>query len=711
VATVPFSGVPEREPQFRPTPDVGIAATPAAFGVNVAQAVGHLGEVQEGAGKELFGRAIAFQELDQHAAANAGIAEFQNQTIKKEIDFYNLEGKAAKDGIDPFLKDLDASRDQIGQSMPSPYAKFLYDQESRQSRFRSAWYAGMHAANQFKRYQIGAADAGIKAAQDSIELNPDDKAGVAAQIKVIEDRENSKADLAGLSPEERHQKTFDAVSTAVIGQIQGFARKGDPRAVTLLNEAIAEKRIAGSRVAGVQAFVENQLGTVGARHGASEVMTGENLQWGTGKLSDAALLNGLKSSEGGYYGFRGPTVTDKSGHKGQALGHFGVMSYNLQGFLRDAGMPAMTEDEFLHNPTAQDQLALFKMKDYQNRFGSANRAAMAWFGGEGSAYVQPGSIADKNMNGLTYLKNFNHGAAHGATLDEKVAQGNSWADSHMPGDDYLRERLSQQIETLHNNDLRIRKDTEFNNEQSIWGGMVNGVGAGNKIPTTVDELTADPTVKEAWDWMSRNEPSKLKRVLDTLAKNAKGDVAMNDVRLSEWQRLAGMSVKDPEKFMEETQDLSKVDLPLRYKGQIIQWQRQIYRQQDAAPAVSHALQRMGPALRAAGFVKGQDEEGLYKFTGALHDAMQEFLERHDKQMNDTEIEEAGGRLLQEQASGFFGMSSTHFIEGGVPNEEAAKLRAIKPDVTEEEIARAYFAAQALKAVESYQNLFGKKGPK
>ena len=71
----------------------------------------------------------------------------------------------------------------------------------------------------------------------------------------------------------------------------------------------------------------------------------------------------------------------KQATTGHALGHYGVMSYNLQGWLRESGMGPMTEDEFKANPTAQDQLALFKIKQYQDKFGSANAAAIAWFGG------------------------------------------------------------------------------------------------------------------------------------------------------------------------------------------------------------------------------------------------------------------------------------------------------------------------------------------
>ncbi len=65
VAQVPYSGYPEGAdsistvPRFEPTPEFHIETPPAAFGVNVDQSVEHLGQVQEGAGEELFNRTVS----------------------------------------------------------------------------------------------------------------------------------------------------------------------------------------------------------------------------------------------------------------------------------------------------------------------------------------------------------------------------------------------------------------------------------------------------------------------------------------------------------------------------------------------------------------------------------------------------------------------------------------------------------------------------
>ena len=51
------------------------------------------------------------------------------------------------------------------------------------------------------------------------------------------------------------------------------------------------------------------------------------------------------------------------------------MQGNLQPWLKEAGMPAMSEQEFINDHAAQDKLAGFKLAQYQDETGSANEAA------------------------------------------------------------------------------------------------------------------------------------------------------------------------------------------------------------------------------------------------------------------------------------------------------------------------------------------------
>ena len=92
----PYVGYPEsasaQGPRFEPTPEIHVNTPPAAFGANVAEALGHLGEVQQGAGKELFARAVAIKELDSHAKVNKVLADKQDEMTNAFVDYSQLQG-------------------------------------------------------------------------------------------------------------------------------------------------------------------------------------------------------------------------------------------------------------------------------------------------------------------------------------------------------------------------------------------------------------------------------------------------------------------------------------------------------------------------------------------------------------------------------------------------------------------------------------------
>ena len=92
-------------PRFEPTPEFHVDAPAAAFGTNVAQAVQGLGEVQEGAGKEMFQRALAFQDLTNHATARGAALKTTQEQAQLWGDFDSKGGmQAGPDALKDFQK-------------------------------------------------------------------------------------------------------------------------------------------------------------------------------------------------------------------------------------------------------------------------------------------------------------------------------------------------------------------------------------------------------------------------------------------------------------------------------------------------------------------------------------------------------------------------------------------------------------------------------
>ena len=709
----PFEGAPDRVPGQEGIAPIQSGANPASFGVGLAQAVGHLGEIVEGSGKELFDRAYAMQELQVHADVNARLADAQNGMMNKYVEFSNLEGKNAVDGLPKFQQDIDGIREKGGDGL-SPVGQEFYDQESRQSRYRLSFAGASHAAQQQKAYAMGSADASAESSMKMMEVDPNNPATTEAALENIRAQVAHKyGDLGGMSSEEVKIKQSDAVNTALQGRIRALAKTDPLGAQKLLNQGISKGEVYGNDATNLGWFVKNQAYTIGARQTGHAVMSGAaGMDLDAKKVSPEQLLAGLKGSEGGSYSFVGPDVTDKSGNTGHATGHFGVMSYNLAPWLKEAGMAPMTEAQFLASPDTQDKLAMFKMSQYQDKFGSAHAAAVAWFGGEGSVGSDLSKLHDKNMDGNTYLRNFDGGVAHGSSLEQLTNAGKAVAETQFPDDPEYHDRVTDGIITQYNKEKAIQRDTDFNNEQTIYSTLLQGVGPDHKIPTSVDELKLDPKAADAWDQLANQHPSELKKYLNQMATNAKGDVAMTPQRLQSWQQLSGQAINDPQGFMSKTSDVSSLDLPMKEKLAVINMRGQIYKKQDANPQVSHAMSVIGRLnmLGPLGINKTDNPEALATFTGVLADAMTQFQQANQKPMSDDDIKTTAQQLLSPVGGGGwlhpFGGGKTPWFQSidEVPPEIEESIRqdfaskGITPD--DSAILGAYLAAQ-------YHDLFGK----
>lgn len=95
-----------------------------------------------------------------------------------------------------------------------------------------------------------------------------------------------------------------------------------------------------------------------------------------------AYRNAIKSIESagsGDYAAVGPTHPQL----GRALGAYGVMEANIGPWSKEVFGREMTPEQFLANPKAQDAIFDRKFGGYVQKYGSPEKAAQAWFAGEG----------------------------------------------------------------------------------------------------------------------------------------------------------------------------------------------------------------------------------------------------------------------------------------------------------------------------------------
>ena len=691
---VPYDPVAQA-PGLRPTPSVGVNTPPAAFGVNVAEAASHLGQVVQGSGQELFDRAYAMQDLQVHADVNARLADMANKSMNLEADYSNLEGKNAVDGLPDFLGKLDKTRQEAGDGL-SPIGQSYYDTESRNWRNRIAWSGVDHAKNEQKRYIVGSAQASMAADMKGIELNPDDAAANSAALDRIRAQADHISDVHGLGADDpaRLMARNDAVNKAVLGQIRGLSEKGDfVGATKLFNQANADKEIYGEDSARMGEYIKWQRDLHGSRTVAGQVLHGFN---GSGPVLHALLTN----ESGG----RNIANTHQGTSSGQAQGFFQITTGTWRDFAPKAGVDLSQYPTPLSTGASQEGYRIQAQVASTiplRRWDSSTIAAIR--------RASPNIDISKTLGENLAMNNEGFGAGTSSLADISAA-ARKVAYSQFPGDDDFADATESQAITKFQHEQAIRRDTDFNNDQAISSALFGGVGPQKKIPTTLEELQLDPNAKAAWDQMQATHPSMMRKYLDILAKNSKGDVAMTPERLNNWQTLYGESIRDQDEFMADTKDLSKLDLPRAQIMEIIRMQGEIYKKQDASPQITHAMSLTQSMLNPLGITAADNPKKRDLFVGVLHDVMEDYQQQNKKPMGDDDIRTAAQRLLNPVTNpGFFGHvfgKSSPWFESidAVPNDAAEMIRqdyqsrGIQAD--DASILRDYLAAQ-------FKDLYGK----
>lgn len=292
---IPYTGVPTSTPTFEPTPAVHIEATPAAFGTNIARSVEHLGEVQEGAGKELFDRAFAFQDLTNHATAREASVRTMQEQAKLWSDFDSKGGMdAGPEALNQLQKNLDDVRQRNGQGL-NPMASELYQNDAASAQRWLLMHSAGHSAQAMRAYNLDTIQAQKDTVDNLVQGTPHDKAAVeraysgnVAKVTLIGHNRGYTLD----SPIGQ-DALLKANSQTSLKAITGFIDRGDPEgAKDFFETAKTKGRIVGEWADKAQELIERGQITHGSHDIANRTFDpkkseGENIE-AASKAADKA---------------------------------------------------------------------------------------------------------------------------------------------------------------------------------------------------------------------------------------------------------------------------------------------------------------------------------------------------------------------------------------------------------------------------------------
>lgn len=157
------------------------------------------------------------------------------------------------------------------------------------------------------------------------------------------------------------------------------------RSMGLQEQELSDKRAERDRLTkAAESYVPPGMVGVAAGPGVPGMRTPTPLPTlgpGTDVLARAGeAIGGIESGgqPNGGYGAVGPQTAN-----GRAYGKYQVMDFNVGPWTQEALGKAMTPQEFLANPAAQDAVFKAKFGQYTQQYGSPDAAARAWFGGPG----------------------------------------------------------------------------------------------------------------------------------------------------------------------------------------------------------------------------------------------------------------------------------------------------------------------------------------
>lgn len=700
--------------QYNPTPDVAASgqATPQlhintpgdAFGTGIAQAVQQFGGNIEHVGNELFTRAMAIQHLNNEAETREKDSQFIVQSGKLYADYETLQGKNAVDAQPKFEKDILELRKGLRDSLSNPMSQKMFDAQTQTSMARTLFSTYRHMAAENKKWQASTIEGSLDAKESEALKNPGDEGAFQQSLQNISSEVEQLADINGV---DKDNLISHRVSRLWSNRIIGLAKTSPFAAKDMLETN--RNSIRGQDLLKLDEVVRGKMYDVGSRNVSDAVNAGWAPYMKQGDIDktvgvEDSLLRVVKEAQRAH-----PELTFTIGGQG------GRRTPEQQAELVRKGTSKTLDSDHLRGQ-AIDIVPLVNGKPNYEASGEYSKIHDAM---EEAATSLGIPLAAKSQEFRSWdpghfslPKDFDPRTAPKPKDEDersRVNRAKAWARTQYPEDEVFQDRVAERVMTDYNREIRQKRDEEYNDVNTLRGVIQNGYGPGQRLPTTVEELTSTPEAEVAWN---RLDPKHRQPFFSLLNKNAKGDVAETPERRASFEELRGLAASDPAKFLDT--DLTGVDLPKDMRNKLWNLQAQIKKDSKIDPRVSRAMKILGDAniLFSNKISRTQNEASYHRFVGNLSEQLEAYQEDNKKQPSPDEVKKIGTRLLMSSIEpgklwGNVWPNSTRLSDLKVPKDVE---KAIKDDPTwlstgveptPERIQQIYVRSQ-------YQRLYAKK---
>lgn len=271
---IPYQPVPQIAPTEAATPRPNVDTPNDAFGGGIAHAVEGLGAVTTQAGNELYGRAVALQQLNNETEAREADAKYMLQAGDLHAKFNSLEGQERVAAFPKYSQDLQDLRVQLRGDLSNPMSQKMYDSSSLSTMGRSIFNGAGAAATAQKEAAHTAINAKSDLLTKAVYDDPSDETAFRTAVDDARQTAVSKAALTpgGASPDRVELIQRQSVSTIAANRILGMARNQPKMASDLLTQYKDEGLLFGKDYEAVSNKVQSYTQTVGTNTIADQVL-------------------------------------------------------------------------------------------------------------------------------------------------------------------------------------------------------------------------------------------------------------------------------------------------------------------------------------------------------------------------------------------------------------------------------------------------------
>lgn len=740
MAQVPLYNLPQVRPDS--SGEMSLSVSPNAFGANVGEALSGLGAKVEQAANTASDIQLRFKQIENSASVNSGFVDGMSKLGQIEANYNQLQGKAAVDAYPQYQKDLADLRQTVIDGAPNAAVKMQLDSEFSRRLGYSIVSGSHHAATEFKQYGVSQADAKVTLAINDAGAKYGDDKAFQTNLDAISTSVDQVGFAKGWAPEqikaEKDKQFSNAYSTRVLQM-----SNNDPNGAAMLYNSVKEHIDAPGQLA-LEKVLESNLITKGSRDVADYITTGTGPAGGSPQAVAMSYFMGRGWSKEQSAGIVG-TLTGESGSNldphafrkndaGLGLNSEGMGQWNrerlsaLQAFAKTQPggdwhsfqTQLAFVDHELRNSEAGTGAKLAKATTveeamraaigYERPAGwdSGNPTAGAGYGRRLAAAqrllgtnVTPGAPGPDGKPSTDLVNNALSPTSTDADLASWIKRGDDLAEKISPGNASYKDAIESRITAKYNN-VKQQANDQLAKAYVVAQGAAFGPN-GTDGPQNFDAFIIQPGVKDAFNALP---PDKQHTIQDTIASNAKADIAETPAVMSRYKELRGMYNTDPQAFANENIAADK-NLTRPMKMEFIKLQDPDVKPLKI-PKLAEALSVAKIPLEALGLGDGVKMGGkagtpsaikYNQFVGALSTALVEFANTNNRQPNDDEILKMTNGLLKQvvtgHSNGFFGMGggdTTGPLFGQLPAGPSSITTV--PDIVQAEIKAKFAAAGA-----------------